>query len=128
MKAEAIGVCNDLREGICVRRDVIGAAECHNGAALAVVRSEITDQQRFATVTTVDRAAVGGVTEEETTVNFFAVVVSVTVKGQRVAQVHPKIGPELHVVIDNRTTPDHRWCRHVLVSIVDQRLRVRALL
>ena len=128
METEAVWVGNNLREGICVRCDIIGAAECHNGTALAVVRSEITDQQRFATVSTVNSATVGWVSEEETAVDFFAVVVSVSVKGQRVAQVHAKVGPQLHVVIDNRTAPNHGWRGHVLISIVDQRLRVSALL
>ena len=95
---------------------------------MAVVRSEITNQQSLATVTTVDSATVGWVSEEEAAVDFFAVVVSVSVKRQRVAQIHAKVGPQLHVIIDNRTAPNHRWCWHVLVSIVDQRLRVSALL
>ena len=125
LEAEAVRVSLHLRKGIAVR-DV--AIHGDNRAVHAIVRRKVADQQRCTTVSTVYRAAVGGVTEEETTVDLFTVVVGVAVKLQSVAQVDAKVGPQLHVVTDDGTTPDHGGYRHILIAIVDQALCIGALL
>ena len=124
LEAEAVGVSLYLRKGIGVG-DV--AIHCDNRAVHAIVRRQVADQQGRTAVSTVNRTAVGGVTEEEATVDLFAVVVGVAIQLESVAQINAKVGPELHVVIDDGATPDHGGCRHVLVAVVDQALCVGTL-
>ena len=124
LEAEAVGVSLYLSESSSIG-DV--AVHRNDWAVTAAIRREVTDQQGLAAVTTVNRAAVSGVTEEEATIDLFAVVIGVAIKLKGVAQVKAEVGPELHVVIDDRTTPDHRGYRYALVAVVDQALCVSTL-
>ena len=125
LEAETVRVSLNLSKGICIG-DV--AIHCDNRAAHAIIRCEIADQQGCTAVTTVDRTAVGGVTEEETAIDFLAVVVSMAVQLEGIAEVNAKVRPQLHVVVDDRPAPDHGRHGYVLVTVVDQALCVSALL